>query len=390
MRILLFSDSLYPEFVGGIERRNADLAAALARRGHAVTLAGFGAGGPSAPGVRVISLGARRPVYAPSGTRAAGPALGLARAAWRIGLRDYDVVETSNVPFAHLFPLAARCAAAGKPLLVSWYEFWGAYWKEYSGAARAPFYRAVEWLALQLGTVVASSGLTASRLARRRIGSPPVVVPCGTDIEEIASAVAGIAETRDRIIYAGRLLSHKRVDMLLDALALLPSVRLVVYGEGPEREALAARASRLGIAARVEFRAPSPDRRELWREIRRSAVAVQPSAREGFGIFPLEALAAGVPVVHLRSEHSAIGEVVRPGIEGICAEPEPRALAEAIGALLADGPGRAEMGNRGRRRARDYRADEAAAAVEAVFEDLARRGLPRRPRSERGRRDSAA
>ena len=390
MRILLFGDSLYPEVIGGIERRNSDLAAALARRGHAVTLAGFGAGGPPPPGVRVISLGALRPVYTTSGTRATRPALALARAAWRFPLGGYDVVETANVPFAHLFPLALRCRAAGKPLLVSWYEYWGAYWKEYVGPACAPFYRAVERLAAQIGSVVASSILTASRLENRRIGGRPAVVPCGTDVDEISSVAAGIAEDRNRIIYAGRLLSHKRVDLLLDALAFLPAVRLVVYGEGPERGALAARASRLGIASRVDFRAPSPDRRELWKEIRRSAVAVQPSAREGFGIFPLEAIAAGVPVVFLRSGDNAIGEVIRSGVEGICAEAEPRALADAVGALLSDDALRAAMGDRGRLRARDYRADDAAAVIESVFESLVRRGDLPRARSDRGRRDSAA
>jgi len=391
MRILLFSDSLYPEFVGGIERRNADLAAALARRGHTVTLAGFGAGGPSPPGVRVVSLGARRPVYTPSGTRATRPVLALARAAWRIPLGDYDVVETSSVPFAHLFPLALRCAAARRPLLVTWYEFWGSYWNEYAGLGRGTAYRAVEWLAAQLGSVVASSALTASRLARRRRGGEEApVVPCGTDVDEIAAETGGISPDPDRIIYAGRLLAHKRVDLLLDALALLPRVRLVVYGRGPERERLGQRARRLGIENRVDFRAPAPERVELWREIRRSALAIQPSAREGFGIFPLEAMAAGVPVVCVRAELNAVPELVRPGIEGACAEANAESLAEAVRGLLGV-PQRAAMGERARLRAAGYRADDAAAAIESAFEKLLRRaGIPVRPPPSREERDPAA
>jgi glycosyltransferase involved in cell wall biosynthesis len=371
MRILLFSDGLYPELIGGIERRNADLAAALARRGHAVTLAGFGRSVP-APGVRVISLGERRPLYAASGARLTRPAIELARAAWRIPIGEYDVVETSNVPFAHLFPLAARCAAARKPLLVSWYEYWGKYWNAYAGF-RGPIFRTVEWISAQIGSVVASSALTAERLARRRLRPGIPVVPCGTDIDEIAAATAGIAEEPGRIIYAGRLLAHKRVDLLLEAVAGLPRARLVVYGDGPARPALVELARRLRIEDRVEFRAPSPDRAELWREIRRSAVAAQPSAREGFGIFPLEAIAAGVPVVFLRSVDSAVEEVVRPEIEGIRAEPDPRSLGEALGRLLDDADARAEMGARGRERAKEYRADRSAAEIEGV---LAKAGRP--------------
>jgi len=50
----------------------------------------------------------------------------------------YDVVETASMPFFHLPGLAAACRLARVPLLVVWYGVWGAYWKNYGGAARAP------------------------------------------------------------------------------------------------------------------------------------------------------------------------------------------------------------------------------------------------------------
>lgn len=388
MRILLLGEGFYPEIVGGIERRNADLAAALARRGHDVTLAGFGESIPS-PGVKIVSFGPRRPIYGPSGVRALGLPLALGRAASRIPLASYDVVETSSLPFVHLFPLAARCALAGKPLVVGWYEFWGRYWNEYAGPRRGPIFRAIESAAARLGHPVASSALTASRLASRT-GKVPPVVPCGTEVVEIAAATAGIDPEPNRLIYAGRLLAHKRVDLLLDAVARLPEVRLVVYGTGPERDRLAARARRPDLGSRVEFRTPAADRREVWREIRRSSLAVLPSIREGFGIFPLEAMAAGVPVVCVRSELNAVPELVRPGIEGLCAEPTAEALARAVGALLAS-PERAAMGERARRRAADYGADAAAAAIEEIFSTLVERtGAAGEPPVSGDERDSAA
>jgi len=386
MRILLLGEAFYPEVVGGIERRNADLAAALARRGHDVTLAAFGEGN-AAPGVRVVSLGPSRPIYGRAGIRVLGPAWSMGRAAARIPLGSYDVVETSSLPFAHLFPLAARCALAGKPLVVGWYEFWGSYWNEYAGPRRGPVFRAVERAAARLGHPVASSALTAARFASRTGRTPPVV-PCGTDVAEIAAATAGIEPEPNRVVYAGRLLAHKRVDLLLEAVARLPEVRLVVYGTGPERGRLADRARRPDLGSRVELRTPARDRAEVWREIRRSALAVLPSIREGFGIFPLEAMAAGVPVVCVRSEMNAVPELVRDGIEGICAEPTVEALAGAIGGLLASAR-RAEMGERARVRAAGYGADAAAAALEGIFSNLLERGGGKRPES-RDRRDSAA
>ena len=367
MRLLLLGESLYPAVIGGVERRNADLAAALGRRGHDVTLAGFGSAESPGAGVGVLSLGAARPIYGSGGTRSMGSAVALARRASRVPLAGYDVVETSNIPFAHLAPLAVRCAALGKPLLVSWYEFWGAYWKQYVGRTKAPAFRAAEWLAAQAGFALASSRLTASRLERRRLRQAAIpIVPCGTDVAEIAAAVSDLRETPGRLVFAGRLLAHKRVDLLLEALALLPAASLVVYGDGPERRSLAERADGLGVAPRVEFRTPTPDRADLWREIRRSAVAVQPSAREGFGIFPLEAMAAAVPVVYCRAPESALSELVRDGLDGVCAEPSPRALAEAVGALLLDAPRRRAMGDSARARAAEFSADDAARRFESL------------------------
>jgi hypothetical protein len=68
-RILILYETIYPDFIGGLEVRNFELAGALARRGHDVTLAGFVAAPRvlpplegSAP-VRIVSLGRRHDLY---------------------------------------------------------------------------------------------------------------------------------------------------------------------------------------------------------------------------------------------------------------------------------------------------------------------------------------
>ena len=84
-------------------------------------------------------------------------------------MRGFDVVETANMPYIHIFPLAMKCALAGKPLLVTWYEYWGDYWQGYVGRLKAPLYKAIEWCTGQVGTAVnATSRLTQERLAGQR------------------------------------------------------------------------------------------------------------------------------------------------------------------------------------------------------------------------------
>ena len=374
LRLLLVYETLAPDYMGGIETRNLEMARALAGRGHRVTMAGFGA--PSAempPGVERLSLGDPRGLYNASGRRSNRRALGFAWAVRRIPLAPFDLVETANMPYAHVPGLAARCRAAGRPLAVTWYEHWGPYWRRYVGAVAAPMYRLAEAVVARLGTAaLATSELTRARVAAQRRG-PVEVLPCGVDLAAVQRAAArGAARpegTAAPLLFAGRLLEHKRVDLLLEAVARLPATGaaplLAIYGDGPDRPRLQALAERLGVAGRVRFHGHVGAIGEVWGALGTAWLAVQPSAREGFGLFPLEAMAAGVPVVFCRSRESAVAELVRDGVDGAASPADPDALAAVLGALLADPGRRAELAAAARARAAAFTWEALAARFEA-------------------------
>ena len=401
MKLLIVYETVYPDFIGGVELRNYELAAALCRRGHEVTLAGFCSGLTSTiENLHILSLGELGGLYNRAGRRSTRQALRFAAVVRRLDLAPYDAVETPSVPYVHLLPLAWKCAVAGKPLLVTWYEHWGAYWRGYVGRLRAPAYRAVEWLSSQLGTAVtATSDLTRGRLAavrrRRRgaaaIGSTGIVdlVPCGITVSRVRAAAGDRPGDGPPLIYAGRLLEHKRLDLLLRAVQVLAlgesgdhaaAPLLTVFGEGPDRPRLEALAGELGIAGRVVFCGHVKSSEEVWRELGRARLAVQPSAREGFGLFPLEAMAAGLPVVYCGSPESAVGELVRDGVEGTAVAAEPRALAAALAALLAPAgeEERQRLGRNAETRAAHYDWDEIAGSIEAICLGLMARAARRR------------
>ena len=367
MKILLVYETVYPDFIGGVESRNYELAAALRRRGHEVTLAGFRkprTDGSPAPGVR--SLGELDGLYNAAGQRSTRGAIRFALTVPWIDVSGYDVVETANMPYLHIFPLALKCALAGKPLLVTWYEYWGDYWKGYVGRLKAPLYKAIEWCTGQVGTAVtATSRLTQERLAGQRRGGVELV-PCGIHVDEVRRAAAMDGPRAGRVpplIYAGRLLRAKRVDLLLRAVALIaprhPGVLLTVFGDGPHKE-------ELGIADRIDFRGHVETSEEVWRNLGQARIAVQPSEREGFGLFPLEAMAAGLPVVYCESPESALPELVRHGVEGICTPPEPAPLAAALDRLLTDGEEWRRLQRNALERAAGYAWDEVARQIEAT------------------------
>jgi len=106
------------------------------------------------------------------------------------------------------------------------------------------------------------------------------------------------------VLFVGTLLNRRRVPQLIDAFAVaaadLPDARLVIVGADrtwPAQD-LGALTARLGVASRVDVRSYVGDA-ELASLYARASVFVFLSEYEGFGLTPLEALAAGVPIVVL-------------------------------------------------------------------------------------------
>lgn len=197
------------------------------------------------------------------------------------------------------------------------------------------------------------AGLPAGR--RQRLGARSLVQPMGVDTRRLAAARPERRGGRPRVVFVGRLVPVKGVDLLLDAVAQLPvPTELVVAGDGPERSALQRRARRLGIAA--DFRgALEPGARD--RLLASADVVALPSRPveggrvEGAPLVAREALAVGAPVVAAAS--GGLAEL--PADAAVLVPPEDAAaLAAALTRLLAD-PARMEALSRaGRRYAADH------------------------------------
>jgi glycosyltransferase involved in cell wall biosynthesis len=225
---------------------------------------------------------------------------------------------------------------------------------------------------------------------RARRGEEVRVVPSGIPVADIrAAAATAVPGSGPPLVYAGRLLREKRIDLLLEAVARLaprhPGPLLQILGVGPDRDRLVELAARLGLArdagnaaAAVVFHGYLPTSRDVWRRLGESRIAVQPSSREGFGLFPLEAMAAGLPVVHCESSESALGELVESGVHGLRTAPDPDALAAALAGLLADAGEVRRLGANARRQADRFDWPAVAELTEKVFlEALGSAGAPR-------------
>jgi glycosyltransferase involved in cell wall biosynthesis len=188
-----------------------------------------------------------------------------------------------------------------------------------------------------------------------------------------ADAVAARLDLPPRYALAiGTLEPRKGIDVLLDALASPhgPDVSLVLVGQrgwgGVDPEVAARRAGLAPGRLRVLGRITDA---ELAVVLHRAAVLTAPSRAEGFGLPVLEAMAAGVPVVH--SDVAALVEVA--GGAGVTvARDDPAGLAAALRAVLADGGKADAMITAGRRRARQFSWERTARQVWSVHVNLHR------------------
>jgi glycosyltransferase involved in cell wall biosynthesis len=188
----------------------------------------------------------------------------------------------------------------------------------------------------------------------------------------------GIAPGAPCVGTVARLAGQKRLDRLLDAVALLPAdVHCIVAGDGPLGGVLQRQATRLGIAGRVHLLGFRPDVGDVLAAL---DVFVLTSDQEGMSSAMLEAMAAGVPVVS--TPVSGTDEALRPGrggvAPGVLAGFDAAAVAHEAGALLRDPVRRAEMGAAGVLRAReDFGFPRVLDRWEQV---LGRQGVPARAR----------
>jgi glycosyltransferase involved in cell wall biosynthesis len=158
----------------------------------------------------------------------------------------------------------------------------------------------------------AAASIAVSEALAADLDTPAMVIP-NAYRDRLFRRLPGIRRDGE-LLFVGRLVSDKGVDLLLDALSLLAErgrrPRLVVVGEGPEREHLLQQAQELGLAGQVEL-AGVQQADELVRTMNRHRVLVVPSRyREPFGIVALEGIACGCLVVG--SEGGGLKEAIGP------------------------------------------------------------------------------
>jgi glycosyltransferase involved in cell wall biosynthesis len=242
-----------------------------------------------------------------------------------------------------------------------------------------PMVRAVYGRARRI--IVSSPALGESARALAPYRDRVRVIPFGIDADRWRPAADVLARARDIraasngrpiVLFAGRMVPYKGLDVLLRAIAPL-DVDAVLAGDGPSRQALTQQA-RGPMQARVRFPGEVADD-ELRALYHACDVFVLPSVTpaEAFGYVQLEAMACGKPVISTRVA-SGVPWVNRDGETGLTVPPgDADALRHAIARLCADADLRARMGEAGRARVgAEFTLSMMAERTIACYEEIAR------------------
>jgi len=231
--------------------------------------------------------------------------------------------------------------------------------------------------------VVAVTTFVAGLFGRKGISTcaggrrPIQVLSCGVEAPDHDTLVPnvrgeyGIPSTAPLLLYVGRLDPDKGVMDVLEALVILrrrvPSVRLLVVGGGPLEPRYRRSAVRMGLGNSVQY-AGWCQHQEVWSYYRQADALITGNADEAQGLMALEAQQCRLPVVGYRT--GGIGLMVKDGVTGVLAEPEPAALAEAAVPVCTNPELRAHLGNAGPSNAARFSADANSAAVLDIYREV--------------------
>lgn len=226
--------------------------------------------------------------------------------------------------------------------------------------------------------VIAPSASVEKVLRSWGVVSPIEVIPNGVEVgrfrgERAAAQRASLGLTEEDLVFVfvGRLSAEKNLQFLLRSFVPVArahrQARLVLVGDGPEKAVLQRQAAAAGIGAQVVFtgQVSYPQMPEY---LHLGDVFVTASVTEVHPLTVLEAMAAGLPVLGVRSP--GMVDIVMEGVSGFLSEAQPDALGACMERLLLDAPLRSAMAANALEHSGEYALENTAGRVLALYQTI--------------------
>ena len=300
LKIAILTEFFHPH-IGGCERRYLEIGRRLASRGHKIHVYTIQYDNNLPKEEQVDGINIHRYAYSgnyvtPDGFRSLrGIVKYSATSFMRLIGSDYDLYYSNQWPLLHSF----FAKAVVSPLIQEWCEVW-------------TNFRKVTLMQNIIKNVanyhVAVSEFTKQRLVNLLKIEPSkiFVIPNGVNFAKFNSSRSKIP---GRIVYAGRIVPHKNVKLLVDAFRVvkkkIPSAELHIIGSGSELQLVRNKAEGIKDCFVHGF---LPEE-QMIDYLKSAWLFVLPSEREGSGLAVLEAMAAGVPFLTIDHPDNAVTEL---------------------------------------------------------------------------------
>ncbi len=346
MKIAFIYDTAFPWVTGGAERRIYEIGSRLSNRGHDVHIFSLGYWMNTKEfsskkiikynGITYHSVGKPMDLYTKNNTRSIKEALYFARCILtNAKLKDFDIVDCQGFPYFSCYTSKIK---HNKNLVITLHEVWNEYWYEYLGKLGI-FGKIVEKGIFNLTkNFICVSHLTFENMLKNKYPDNSTIIANGVNTQEI-TFVTPSEEYKD-IIFAGRLIPEKHVDLIINAISKVkkdhPYVKCKIIGNGPSEDYLKSLTSSLNLENNIIFEDFYENHEKLYSEIKSSSALILPSKREGFGIIVIEANACGVPVITLDNDMNAAKDLITKDT-GWIIEDDSTKLSQLIKNIIENG-----------------------------------------------------
>lgn len=180
------------------------------------------------------------------------------------------------------------------------------------------------------------------------------------------------AEKIPLLLTVSRMAQEKNIEFLLESLALMKEYykkpfRMLMVGDGPDREALEKKCAKLGLADHVTFTGAVPNDK-IAPYFKAADLFLFASKTETQGIVILEAFAGKTPVIAVRA--SGVEDLVEDGRNGFLTIEEPHVYAAQLTAVLQGAYNRRALGENARSTAENYREDAVARKAVCYYNSI--------------------
>lgn len=357
MKVCLCTEIMYPLY--GVERRVYEMAKRLPDYGWDIEVI-TSSSASHFPGMNITQ--ASQPTIVKPPQRSSINCINFMLNSYKkIKNGRYDIIDANG----HLSLIPAYYAAKGRPLIGTIHDVYGDKWKDIYGG-NSFFGKKIEnhFLGLKYTRIITINNTLQDYLEKRMLQKVDVI-PSGIDTKQIRKIRAGKREKK--ILYAGRLVKQKNIDMLVRAFAASSAKEshcLKIVGEGSERQRLEKLAQEKG--ADIEFTGKLENYDDVIREMKTSSFLVLPSIRENFGIVPLESMFCGTPVISTDTDGPR--DYIRNGRNGFIVKTE----AELAGKMDTMAKNAGRMRSTCISTAKKYDWDTIIKRISGMYEDVLR------------------